>query len=895
MASSFRADFKFCGFFSGKDISAAKWLKKLDWELEGYSIDGIIPPHRYTQALDLLLTEDAAAWAESHPQAVSILASANPTQESVKNFRNLLCERFPTKSSEVSTISFDTELSELKQHNESLSAYYKRLLAMMQRVGARDRPTQVSESSPMLSMLEEAMLESVMKAFLRGLADPDVRREATRAVAAPDRSLRGAYTLAEEARRTKAEIQKLNDEEYKTKENELLRSIVQKTMSKSQLDNLVSSYQANAGAMTSSAQYNIDSLGKLLEKLGQSQNQANNGTRPSNNDSNHHHSDRYEPPPQPRQHIAQNPNRLNGSGPDNRDSVLRKPTAPLRGNPRQIQDRSKSENPFINGSKPYNIKDDGPLCVRGGCYNSRKDDGHECRPLPAWEQAYLREIVFGTPPQVSFASAGFGDYDGNVTPWTYPRDPVKPFTESSSSSSSRSGVWTPSSESSASRANSVTFGVAKSLVSPLGESNAAAANYGESSGPNKRPHEDESQSQTVQNDPSQPQSQPQNQPQNVTQAADDRPKVKGKKRVGKKIELQPIVGMFNDSLGKYDSPMSIRQMLQRTKVDMSWMDLVAWSPAIGRELKRLCTRVAKKREKKLAKQPVQLPQAPPFPFGTFNPNMAQQFQQMPTAVPTQGPVPQTFQPQAFMPQPAVMVQQPQQFQQPQQPQTGMGAGSSAIKARVDAIEAQPDGHTKFLSTMVGAEKAFRIPGTVRAGRVETKLDKREIQADQGSDMNVMSPPMVRKLKLTPRPLSDIGFKGLTMQTADHHESLLESYVGFDLCVEGIWRAIRCFVSPTVRGVTEEPRLLLGLPWLYSVNAIISVRQSSIQIGDPSIGERVRYVTGPELVYHKDHSMLMYPKAIIRADEAFINSLDSDSDESSDESEDDLSDIDEADF
>ena len=122
----------------------------------------------------------------------------------------------------------------------------------MQRVGARDRPTQISECSLMLSMLEEAILESVMKAFLRGLADPDVRRDATRAVAAPDRSLRGDYTLAEEARRIKAEIQKLNDEEKKTKENELLRSIVWKTMSKSQLDHLVSSYQANADAIISS-------------------------------------------------------------------------------------------------------------------------------------------------------------------------------------------------------------------------------------------------------------------------------------------------------------------------------------------------------------------------------------------------------------------------------------------------------------------------------------------------------------------------------------------------------------------------------------------------------------------------------------------------------------------
>jgi hypothetical protein len=42
-------------------------------------------------------------------------------------------------------------------------------------------------------------------------------------------------------------------------------------------------------------------------------------------------------------------------------------------------------------------------------------------------------------------------------------------------------------------------------------------------------------------------------------------------------------------------------------------------------------------------------------------------------------------------------------------------------------------------------------------------------------------------------------------------------------------------------------------------------------------------------------MLIYPKAIMRADEAFNNPLDSDSDESSDESEDDLSDIDDAAF
>ena len=43
---------------------------------------------------------------------------------------------------------------------------------------------------------------------------------------------------------------------------------------------------------------------------------------------------------------------------------------------------------------------------------------------------------------------------------------------------------------------------------------------------------------------------------------------------------QQLGGMSNDLAGKYDSPVSIRYVLQNTKVDMTWMDLVAWSPAV---------------------------------------------------------------------------------------------------------------------------------------------------------------------------------------------------------------------------------------------------------------------------------------------------------------------------
>ena len=85
----------------------------------------------------------------------------------MKTFKSLLSPRFPMKYFEVSSISFDTELTELRKQDESLASYYKRLAVLMQHVGARDSPSKSSEANPPLLMLEAAMLESVMRDFLR--------------------------------------------------------------------------------------------------------------------------------------------------------------------------------------------------------------------------------------------------------------------------------------------------------------------------------------------------------------------------------------------------------------------------------------------------------------------------------------------------------------------------------------------------------------------------------------------------------------------------------------------------------------------------------------------------------------------------------------------------------
>ncbi len=170
--------------------------------------------------------------------------------------------------------------------------------------------------------------------------------------------------------------------------------------------------------------------------------------------------------------------------------------------------------------------------------------------------------------------------------------------------------------------------------------------------------------------------------------------------------------------------------------------------------------------------------------------------------------------------------------------------------------------------MIGLDKAFRIPANVvKPDGVTVALEKNYTQADQGSDMNVMSAGLVRHLSLQLHPLSEIGFKGLSMRTADHRETVLHYWVWLRVVVEGIHCDIRCFAAPELRqtaanGQAEYMSLIVGIPWLYSVDALISIRQSKIMIGDASIREAVRAVAGPELVFYKDHNLLLYPKLVM---------------------------------
>ena len=472
--------YAFCGTFSGKD-SATRWLRKLEHELSGYKqADGLIPPDKYLDAFNMLLTDDAGDWADSHPDAIRLLNSEEPTKATVDTFKALLCERFPSKAAEQAPVPFDVELAELRQKpDESLVNYYKRVLNLVNRFGGRDRPTTSS-----LSSWESAMLDTVLRAFLRGIIDLDVRREATKGMGSPERSLRSIYTLAEEARRTNLDIQKMLEEEVKSDELAFYKDLVHRNLSKHEIETRLMTYHATKVKVPS---------GPLRTSWSIYEDKPADEHLPV-------------PPAYESTVLAQNPNRTNGAGPAR---------PPRRQNyqptPRTIPKRTTSKNPFINGSKSWTIEKDGRLCIKCGHL------GHlpkECNDevLPAWEQSYLREILFGTSPQVNFAAAGYGDFDGRVYPFGTSTSSVSttPATRtpqtSTTSSPMTSGALATSASSSS---NAITIGCAglsrqpaslpklSGLSGPTSSDlteanvNAIDANYGEGSGPNKRPHIDQ--------------------------------------------------------------------------------------------------------------------------------------------------------------------------------------------------------------------------------------------------------------------------------------------------------------------------------------------------------------------------------------------------------------------
>ncbi|RKF59009.1 hypothetical protein OnM2_063021 [Erysiphe neolycopersici] len=196
-------------------------------------------------------------------------------------------------------------------------------------------------------------------------------------------------------------------------------------------------------------------------------------------------------------------------------------------------------------------------------------------------------------------------------------------------------------------------------------------------------------------------------------------------------------------------------------------------------------------------------------------------------------------------------------------------------------------------------KAFRVPVTVRTrkGRqdVNVTLPASMAQADQGSDMIIVTIGFLKKLGLPMKSLSEKGFNGLTMNVADGTSSKLSYFSEFEIGVMGIWRKVEAFVRPFSSEYDEEVHLLLGMPWLHAVDAKIRIRDSIIEIGDEAQTEAIVKLQGPKFVESEIRKLILCPKEKIDARVNKTDYVESSSEDGDDESfwesEEDSDDID----
>lgn len=555
--------FTFCGTFSGKGtISASRWIEKLEFELTVYKINGVIPSVRFMTSIDLLLTDDAAQWAEINPDAARLLSLSKPTAKDVTTFKGLFQERFPAKSSiEISTVSFDQELQGLQQNSqESVAFYYRRATAMMARIGARDRAVDLTNT---LSLLESAMLDIIIEAFIRGLDDPDIRRETIKGLGIVGRSLRGACTVAEEAVGFKEKLRKFLDEGSQSKELLFYKELVQRNMDPGRISTRLAEFKSHPDP----AQWAYESSA-VTPAVNPLTDRANNNQSP------------YRPSFSPAMGTTQAP------------AATRRPFKPNPA-PKDLPSNKVSRNKYINGTALWDEGDDAP-CIKCG------ETGHVARghitdktlppPLPVWEKSYLRTQVFEDAPPAYFCEAGYGQYDECTKPY-----------ETHTSSSSKAN--TPSTESYlmsgdipsdryGKDAHSVTLGICEDepeVEEPVSRS--------QGSGEKKRPHLDHAATEDqpmAAADPAKRRTIPFN--------AGAKTGNKGAKRVEEQTKPQSLVDIFNDLKGTYDTPISVRQMLQQNKVD--YMDglnsLVTRCPQRTQETMHTCNEESAKSKNRAA-------------------------------------------------------------------------------------------------------------------------------------------------------------------------------------------------------------------------------------------------------------------------------------------------------
>ena len=118
---------------------------------------------------------------------------------------------------------------------------------------------------------------------------------------------------------------------------------------------------------------------------------------------------------------------------------------------------------------------------------------------------------------------------------------------------------------------------------------------------------------------------------------------------------------------------------------------------------------------------------------------------------------------------SISFQQIQIFQQP----SIVFSTRKILNVSVD--DQNDEKHTRFLNTIINMNEAFQLSCTIiKFDGIIIVLNKKFVQIDQRSNMNVMSFELIRHLNLILHALNEVDFRDLSMKTIESDQEVIEN-------------------------------------------------------------------------------------------------------------------------
>ncbi|KAI0995934.1 hypothetical protein K3495_g12246 [Podosphaera aphanis] len=212
--------FQTCGKYDETE-DAARWLRNLSFDLEEANVEET--PKVFFQSIDLNFVKEPAKWLDSTLQFQRFTEQVDvPTAEDVKDFKRKFVARFSQfHGVESSEEGIQEDTNNFSQGpKEPILDYFGRAQHILRQSHARDAPVAGGEA---LKPIERMVVNGVIKAFLRGIHDDNLKKTILMKADKLPASLFEAHEYVQQTMRRLEQLKEFETRECERLEVEYLR------------------------------------------------------------------------------------------------------------------------------------------------------------------------------------------------------------------------------------------------------------------------------------------------------------------------------------------------------------------------------------------------------------------------------------------------------------------------------------------------------------------------------------------------------------------------------------------------------------------------------------------------------------------------------------------------